>query len=141
MRFEAVLFDVGNTLLRVPHDPHRLAVAAASHLGSIPFESYKANLNRAREEWWRAIGDHAAQDLPETWIAHNHRALELLGFAGNISLAARLIEESFLLDGWEVYSEAVEVLEHISHRGIRMGVISNWPPTLEATLEAAGLKR
>jgi HAD superfamily hydrolase (TIGR01509 family) len=141
VKFEAVLFDVGNTLLSVPFDPHQRAVAAASHLGRIPFEPYKSSLNQAREEWWEAIGDHAIQDLAETWIAHNHRALELIGFQGDIALAARLIEESFLLEGWEIYSEAIAVLGHLSTQGIRMGVISNWPPTLKRALEAAGLRR
>ena len=140
MNFEVILFDVGNTLLRVPYDPHQRAIAAASHLGTIPFEPYKASLNRAREEWWEAIGDHAKEDLPETWIAHNRRALELMGFEGDVSLAARIIEESFLLDGWEVYSEVVEALEGVRALGVRMGVVSNWPPTLEATLAAAGLR-
>jgi HAD superfamily hydrolase (TIGR01549 family) len=140
VKFETVLFDVGNTLLQVPFDPHQRAVAAASHLGSIPFKPYKSSLNQAREEWWAAVGDHAVQDLAETWIGHNQRALELIGFEGDIALAARQIEESFLLEGWEIYSEAVAVLENLKANGIRMGVISNWPPTLEATLEAAGLR-
>jgi HAD superfamily hydrolase (TIGR01509 family) len=140
VKFETVLFDVGNTLLRVPFDPHQRAVKAASHLGSIPFKPYKSSLDRAREEWWESIGDHAAEDLAETWIAHNRRALELIGFEGDIALAARLIEESFLLEGWEVYPEVVPALEYFKVNGVRMGVISNWPPTLEVTLEAAGLR-
>ena len=141
VNLEAVFFDVGNTLLKVPFDPHQRAIAAASHLGRIPFKRYKASLDRARKEWWEAVGDHASEDLPETWIAHIQRALELIGFTGDVPLAARIIEESFLLEGWEVYSEVEEVLDHFRRQGIRMGVISNWPPTLEATLEAADLRR
>ncbi len=51
------------------------------------------------------------------------------------------MEESFLLDGWEVFSETYDVLKEIRSRGMRMGVVSNWPPTLMTTLEAADLKQ
>ncbi len=138
---DAVLFDVGNTLLRVPHDPHQRAIATASHLGEIPFQNYKASLQRAREEWRVADGAPDSQDLPETWVGHIRRALELIDFSGDSEVAARLIEDSFLLDGWEVYADAQAVLEELRLQGIRMGIVSNWPPSLEATLEAAGLRR
>jgi HAD superfamily hydrolase (TIGR01509 family) len=141
VEFDAVLFDVGNTLLSVPRDPHERAIATVSHLGTIPFKSYKVSLQRARQEWAQAGGAPGLQDLPETWIGHIERALDLIKFEGDRSLAARLIEESFLLEGWEVYPEASEVLEEVRSRGIPMGVVSNWPPTLEATLEAAGLRQ
>ena len=141
MEFEAVIFDVGNTLLRVPHDPHQRAIMNAVHLGDIPFALYKSGLNQAREEWWASGGSPDSQDLPETWMAHIQRALELIGFTGDSVHAARLIEDSFLLDGWEVYPEAAETLVEIKDRGYRLGIVSNWPPTLESTLEAAGLRQ
>jgi HAD superfamily hydrolase (TIGR01509 family) len=141
VRLEAVLFDVGNTLLRVPHDPHQRAIAKAAHLGEIPFASYKSSLNQAREEWWASGGSPESQDLPETWIAHIQRALELIGFTGDALHAARLIEDAFLMDGWEVYPEVAETLEEIQAGGYRLGIVSNWPPTLEQTLEMAGLRQ
>jgi FMN phosphatase YigB (HAD superfamily) len=113
---EAVLFDVGNTLLRVPHDPQRRAIGAVVHLGEIPFTSYKASLQRAREEWRAAGGAPESQDLPQTWIGHIQRALKLIDFQGDAVLAARLIEDSFLLDGWEVYADAQAVLEELRQR-------------------------
>lgn len=141
MKFEAVLFDVGNTLLRVPVDPHQRAIAKAAHLGEIPFEAYKSSLAQARQEWWSSSGRPELQDLPETWMSHIQRALELIQFSGDAGLASRLIEESYLLDGWENYAESVEVLETLRARGFRLGIVSNWPPSLEQTLELAGLRQ
>ena len=67
--------------------------------------------------------------------------MELAKFEGDIPLAARLLEESFLSDGWEVFPDAHAVLKEIRSNGMRMGVVSNWPPTLETTLEQTDLKQ
>jgi len=141
MKFKVVLFDVGNTLLHIPDDPHKRSLESIAHMGELLLEDYKAGIEQAKREWLKAGGTPDQEDLPETWISHNKRALELAKFEGDIVLSARLIEESFLLDGWEVFSETYDVLKEIRNRGMRMGVVSNWPATLDATLKAANLKQ
>jgi HAD superfamily hydrolase (TIGR01509 family) len=110
-------------------------------MGELLLEDYKAGIEQAKREWLKAGGTSDQEDLPETWISHNKRALELAKFEGDIPSAARLMEESFLLDGWEVFSETHDVLKEIRSRGLHMGVVSNWPPTLVTTLEVTDLKQ
>jgi HAD superfamily hydrolase (TIGR01509 family) len=141
VRFAAVLFDVGDTLLHVPQDPHKRALQSVQHLGRVDLNDYKQAIVHAQAQWQDAGGPTEHEDLPETWIGHTKRALEILGFGGDSAAAAGMIEHSFLKDGWELYPEVVEALTELQQRGIRMGVISNWPPSLEATLEAVGLKQ
>ena len=141
MRFPAVLFDVGDTLLYVPEDPHKRALESVQQLGRVALHDYKLAIARVQTEWQDAGGLPEHEDLPETWVGHTRRALELLGFGGDSAAAASVIEHSFLKDGWELYPETVEALSQLHQRGIRMGVVSNWPPSLAATLEAAGLKQ
>jgi putative hydrolase of the HAD superfamily len=138
---KAVLFDVGNTLLHVPEDPHQRSVQAAAHLGTFSFERYRVGIEQAKREWLDAGGAPDREDLSETWISHTKRALQMAEFDGDIDLAARRIEASFLLGGWQVYAEVHDVLSEIRSRSLRMGIVSNWPSTLEATLEAAGLRQ
>jgi putative hydrolase of the HAD superfamily len=141
MNLKAVLFDVGDTLLNISGDPLERSLEAVAHMGELRLEDYQAGIEQAKGEWLEAGGPPDQEDLPETWIGHSKRALELAEFEGDIALAARLLEESFLLDGWEVFSETHTVLKEIRSQGMQMGIVSNWPPTLETTLEAADLKQ
>ena len=68
-------------------------------MGELLLENYKAGIEQAKREWLKAGGTPDQEDLPETWIGHDKRALELAKFEGDIPLAARMMEESFLLDG------------------------------------------
>jgi HAD superfamily hydrolase (TIGR01509 family) len=138
---EAVVFDVGNTLLSVAEDPHARALRGVTHLGRVSFEHYRRALTQAQREWAEAGGAPEIEDLPDTWIRHITRALELAQFPGDCRYAAQLMEDSFLVDGWEVFPEADGVLRTIQGRGIRMGVVSNWPASLELALEAAGIRK
>lgn len=140
MRFAAVLFDVGNTLVHVPNDPHERALRAASQIGSVSLERYKSEVERVRREWLESGGPPHVADLSETWVGHYKVALEFAGFSGNCDLAAQVIERHFLADGWEVFGEAHGVLRELQRQGIPMGVVSNWPATLEGTLRHTGLR-
>ena len=140
VRFKALLFDVGDTLLHVPGDSHKRALESVAHLGQVALTEYKAAIARAQSEWQAAGGLPEHEDLSETWVAHTMRALEMLEFSGDTALAATLIEHSFLKDGWVLYADASDVLAQLQHQGFRLGVVSNWPPSLEATLEAVGLR-
>lgn len=134
MSYDAVIFDVGGTLLHVARDPRERAIEAIAHLGDVSLEAFAAGVAQAQREWRVAGGAPEKEDLPETWIAHNRRALELARFDGDAALAARLMEEAFLADGWELFSDVHETLIEIRSHGLPMAVVSNWPATLEATL-------
>jgi putative hydrolase of the HAD superfamily len=139
--FDAVVFDVGGTLLYTPRDPQEAALERIAHLGEVSLEQFRDGVREAVAEWRREGGEPHREDHADTWIQHYTRALAAARFPGDCAHAARLLEESFLIDGWEVYSDVVSTLDALRARGITLGIVSNWPPTLEATLERAGLRQ
>jgi putative hydrolase of the HAD superfamily len=136
---DAVIFDVGGTLLHVPRDPQEAALERIAHLGAVSLEAFRVCVREAVAEWHRTDGQPHREDLADTWVLHYERALAAAQFPGDRTAAARLIEESFLIDGWEVFSDVIPVLEALRARDMTLGIISNWPATLERTLERAGL--
>jgi HAD superfamily hydrolase (TIGR01549 family) len=140
-RYQAILFDVGGTLVNVVRDPHVTAVEAIAHLGVVQVSAFSVAIRTVVEEWRTANRRPEAEDLPETWIQHNRRALALLGFAGDIHAAAQIMEDVFLSEGLELYPDVAEVLDTLAARGYKVGIVSNWPATLESTLERLGLRQ
>jgi len=139
--YQAILFDVGGTLLNVVRDPHTTAIEAIAHLGDLSAAEFAVAIQKVVEEWRAADGRPEVEDLPETWVDHNRRALMLTGFAGNIVVAAQIMEDVFLSEGLEVYPDVVRAVTALASRGYKMGVVSNWPATLESTLQQFGLGR
>jgi len=137
---DAVLFDVGGTLLHVMHDPHERAFARVIN-DAISLDTFRAAVRDAVADWRRGGGDARHEDLTETWIRHYASALSAAGFPGDCERAAQLLEEAFLLDGWEVFPDALPMLDTLYARGLTLGIISNWPATLEDTLTRAGLRK
>jgi HAD superfamily hydrolase (TIGR01549 family) len=138
--YQAILFDVGGTLLNIVRDPQMTAVEAVAHLGNLSAAEFAAAIREVVGEWRAAGGPPELEDLPETWVGHNRRALTLTGFAGDIAAAAQIMEDVFLSEGLEVYPDVVETLKTLTGWGYKMGVVSNWPATLEPTLQKIGLR-
>ena len=139
--YDAIVFDVGGTLLNVVRDPHMAVVEAVAHLGSVSVTELTAGIQQAVAEWRLADGRPEVEDLPETWLNHNRRALEIVGFTGDVDIAAQVMEDTFLSDGWELYPDVAGTLAALSASGYRSGVVSNWPATLNATLEQVGIRQ
>ncbi len=138
---DAVVFDVGGTLLRVTHDPQEYAYRCYVSGGGVSLEAFRASLDATVSAWRDAGGEAQHEDLAATWVRHYENALSGAGFRGDCAATARCIEESFLLDGWEVYGDVTPTLEALASLGMPLAVVSNWPPTLEVTLDAAGIRR
>jgi FMN phosphatase YigB (HAD superfamily) len=109
-RYEAIAFDVGGTLLNLVRDPQEMAVEAVAHLGTVSLAAYAAGLRQAVEEWRAAGGTPEMEDLPQTWVGHNRRALAIAGFTGDIGVAAQIMEDTFLSDGWQLYADVPDTL-------------------------------
>jgi putative hydrolase of the HAD superfamily len=138
---DAVVFDVGGTLLDVPRDPQQSALERIAHLGEVSLDAFRTEVQAAVAAWRAHEYKPECEDLAATWTRHYERALRAAHFPGDCVEAARNLEDGFLIDGWAVFPDAIPMLDAIRARGIRMGVVSNWPPTLEQTLERAGLRR
>lgn len=137
-RYDAVVFDIGGTLVRCG-DPVAAALRAIAHLGAPSLEDYNAAVRRVVNEWHASGGRPEHEDLRETWLEHNRRALLMAGFEGDAGAAARLFYDAFLLDGLAVFPDALEPLGALRTAGYKLGVVSNWPDSLEATLGRLGL--
>lgn len=140
-RYQAIIFDVGGTLLEITRSPHESSVEAVAHLGILEAILLDRTVHQVVQEWRDSGGRPEVADLSETWFEHYRRALARLGFAGDIDIAARIIESRFLSDGWAVYPDAIEALRNLRDSGYRLAVVSNWPPTLEATLKSSNLRQ
>jgi putative hydrolase of the HAD superfamily len=139
-KYRAIIFDVGSTLLDITGNPHQFSVEAVAHLGLVEAVALDRTVRQIAQEWRDSGGRPEVADLSETWLEHYRRALAALGFSGDIDRAAGIIESRFLSEGWAVYPDVQEVLANLRDCGYRLGIVSNWPPTLDATLERAGLR-
>lgn len=139
-KYQAIIFDVGSTLLEIVRNPNELAVEAIAHLGTVPAAAYEAAVRQVAQEWRDEGGKPELADLPSTWVGHNLRALNLLGFTGDASAAAQVIEKTFLTEGLVVYPDVMDILNTLREQRYKLGIISNWPATLETTLQSSGLR-
>jgi HAD superfamily hydrolase (TIGR01549 family) len=139
-KYQAIIFDVGSTLLQIVRNPNELAVEAIAHLGTVSAAEYSTAIRQVAQEWRDGGGRPELADLPSTWVGHNLRALHLLGFTGDADAAAQIIEETFLTEGLSVYPDVFDILITLQEQRYKLGIISNWPATLETTLQRSGLR-
>ncbi len=135
----AIVFDVGGTLLETVGSPHQVALSASEATAALDADAFASHVVDVVAEWWRAGGDPAHEDLAATWSEHYAQALRRVGYAGDARAAGARIEAVFLTIGWQVFADSAPTLAALTRRGIPLGVISNWPPSLEATLARCGL--
>jgi len=135
----AIVFDVGGTLLEA-ENPQLVALRASEETASVDPVRFGRAVEDVVGEWWAGGGNVAEQDLAATWNEHYRRALERLGFEGDAAGAAERLEARFLTAGWQVYADVVPTLSVLARSGLPLGVVSNWPPTLERTLQKAALR-
>lgn len=137
MKFTAVLFDAGNTLLHLDHA--RLAPAVSAAAG-VPLTARQ--LSAAAPAAARALETAGGSDRDRAL-----RYLELLFGAAGVPhdrldavrrrLAALHAERSL----WSgVAPDTIPALERLRNAGVRLGVVSNSDGGVEEALRAAGLR-
>ena len=144
---EALFFDVGGTLVEVSPSVGHVYADACLRLGATvdPREVQRAfdaawislsaevpaGADRYRlfdggeRAWWERISAHAF-DLCGVSPEHRPPVDDLRAWFARA-------------EAWRVYAEVEEVLDDLSRRGVRMGVISNWDSRLPALLVTLGL--
>lgn len=140
--FRAVLFDAGDTLIRLSGSGGGLLAAAAAGLGAEPTAD-------ELELVWRRVLDRAStaaelakgRDLSEA--RHREVWTELYTAAGCEQLApglsAALYARTVDAASWEAFPEAVPVLAAVRERGLRIGVLSDTGFDLRPALDRTGL--
>jgi HAD superfamily hydrolase (TIGR01509 family) len=141
-RFEAVLFDAGDTLIRLTGSGTELLHEAAATLGS------SLDPETASRVWQRVLDrGSTAEELAKgrDLSTERHREVwtELYTTAGCEQLAPglsdRLYERTVAAESWEAFPDALPTLEAVRSRGVRVAVVSDTGFDLRPALERVGL--
>jgi putative hydrolase of the HAD superfamily len=138
----AVLFDAGDTLIRLRAEAGALLVAAAGRLG-VPVDP------AAAAEVWRRVlaGAGTAEELAKgrDLTAERHRVVwtDLYSRSGADDLAAGLSGAVYELTvdpvSWDAFPDTAATLRGLRERGVRVGVVSDTGFDLRPVLDALGL--
>jgi len=142
-RFEAVLFDAGDTLIRLCGSGEKLLHRAADGLGAGPLDPEEV------AHVWRRVVERSgtAEELAKGRDLSSERHHEvwtaLYRAAGCERLAAGLSERlyEFTVDAqsWEAFPDTVPTLRALSDRGLRLGVVSDTGFDLRPAMDLLGL--
>ena len=141
-RYDALFFDAGHTLLEYVEPSE---VGWANALSGFGGPSADA-LSAAFED---VLGErHAPPAEPESLAVHQaewsgiyRQTLTAAGFRGDTEAAVQIMWNVWLYHIWAPYSEVASVLTTLRANGIKLAVVSNWPPTLELTLDHLNLSQ
>jgi HAD superfamily hydrolase (TIGR01509 family) len=142
-QFEAVLFDAGDTLIRLCGSGEQLLHRAAATLGVDPLE--KAEV----ADVWQTVLDRSstAEEMAKGRDLSNARHHEvwtaLYREAGCERLAPGLSEELYALTvsaaSWEAFPDTVPTLKGLRERGLRIGIVSDTGFDLRPAMDLLGL--
>lgn len=145
-RFEAVFFDVGNTLL-YPYpsvsEVVRQVLADEGHLRDLSaIDQYMPLVDEYYEDRYRE-DDTFWTDENETsavWVGMYSllcRKLDIVADAEHI--ARRVYDEFGSAERWSAYDDVRPAFERLKGKGLRLGLISNWDRRLPTLISGLGL--
>jgi putative hydrolase of the HAD superfamily len=143
--FDAVLFDAGDTLIRLSGNGEALLHRAADALGVAPLDAAEV------AGVWRRVLDRSgtAEELAKgrdlSTARHREVWTELYTTAGCERLAPGLSEQLYALTvdaaSWEAFPDTVPTLEALRERGLRVGIVSDTGFDLRPAMDLLGLSR
>lgn len=142
-RFETVLFDAGDTLIRLSGSGAALVHRAAAALGVDPLDAEEVG------QVWRRVVERSgtAEELAKGRDLSNVRHREvwtaLYEAAGCERLAPGLSDELYALtvraESWEAFPDSGSTLRALRDRGLRLGIVSDTGFDLRPALDLLGL--
>jgi putative hydrolase of the HAD superfamily len=142
-QFDAVLFDAGDTLIRLSGSGETLLHRAAATLGVDHLDPEEV------AQVWRRVLDRSstAEELAKGRDLSNARHREvwtaLYDTAGCERLAPGLSEELYALtvsaESWEAFPDTLPTLKALRDRGLRVGVVSDTGFDLRPAMDQLGL--
>jgi HAD superfamily hydrolase (TIGR01509 family) len=141
--FEAVLFDAGDTLIRLSGSGEALLHRAAATLGVDPLDPEEA------ADVWRRVLDRSStpdelakgRDLSnarhrEVWTAlYDEAGCERLA----PGLSDTLYELTVSAESWEAFPDTIPTLSALHDRGLRVGIVSDTGFDLRPAMDRLGL--
>jgi HAD superfamily hydrolase (TIGR01509 family) len=141
--FKAVLFDLGDTLIRIAGSGDELLVRAATALGVAELDPVEASAV------WQRVLDRAstAEELAKgrDLSPDRHREVWTLLYAdaGCERLAPGLSEELYTLtvsaESWEAFPDTLPTLRALRRRNVPVGVVSDTGFDFRPTMDRLGL--
>jgi HAD superfamily hydrolase (TIGR01509 family) len=142
-QFEAVLFDAGDTLIRLSGSGEKLLHEAAAALGVDELDPAEV-----AQVWQRVLDrSSAADELAKGRDLSNERHHEvwtaLYTAAGCEQLAPGLSEKLYALtvsaESWEAFPDTLPTLKAVRDRGLRVGIVSDTGFDLRPAMDQLGL--
>jgi len=141
--FEAVLFDAGDTLIRLSCSGETLLHQAAVRLGAGPLDPDEV------EQVWRRVLERSgtAEELAKgrdlSSVRHREVWVALYRVAGCDRLVPGLSEELYQLTvsagSWEAFPDTLPTLKALRDRGLRVGIVSDTGFDLRPAMDHLGL--
>lgn len=141
-QFEAVLFDAGDTLIRLAGTGEKLLHRAAGSLG------VELDPEEITHVWHRVLdrmstAEELAKGRDLSSVRHHEVWTALYEVAGCELLAPGLSEELYALtvsaECWEAFPDTLPTLRGVRDRGLRVGVLSDTGFDLRPALDRLGL--
>ncbi len=142
-QFDAVLFDAGDTLIRLSGSGEMLLHRAAATLGVDHLDPDEVG------QVWRRVLDRSstAEELAKGRDLSNARHREvwmaLYDAAGCERLAPGLSEELYALtvsaESWEAFPDTLPTLKAVREKGLRVGIVSDTGFDLRPAMDQLGL--
>jgi putative hydrolase of the HAD superfamily len=141
--FEAVLFDAGDTLIRLAGNGETLLHRAAANVGAGPLDA-----DEVRRVWRRVLDrSSTADELAKGRDLSNDRHREvwtaLYRAAGCEQLGCGLSEALYELTvsaaSWEAFPDTLPTLKALHERGLPVGVVSDTGFDLRPAMDQLGL--
>jgi HAD superfamily hydrolase (TIGR01509 family) len=142
-QFEAVLFDAGDTLIRLSGSGETLLHRAAAALGVDPLDP-----DEVADVWGRVLDrSSTAEELAKGRDLSNARHREvwtaLYDAAGCERLAPGLSDQLYELtvspESWEAFPDTLPTLKALRNQGLRIGVVSDTGFDLRPAMDRLGL--
>lgn len=140
-RFSAVFFDAGNTLFTEATSRAEIYCSAGRRHGiQVDLESMREAMGLAHDRLPREI--EGAFRYSERWFrVFVETVFGSVGFHGDFdALATDLIAQYRERSTFRVFDDVRPTLKRLKGAGIRLGVISNWSPSLPALLGKLGFE-
>ena len=146
MRYATVLFDVGETLLRVPEPAPMYREVLARCGRSLPIAEVESILAQVRVTMDEQIPRWVRDDLTLDCDASRRRRslhvdtiLSLAGVADCTTARAVFFDLYVGTDFFTLYPDVPEALEQLRSAGCRLGIVSNWESRLPDLCAAHGI--
>ena len=140
MRYEALFFDAGHTLLKCTNPTEVGWANSLAGMGGPSAEALSAALEEVLGERETPLVDGQSLEAHQVeWSRIYRQALEAADFNGDIGAAIEIMWDVWLYRSWAPYPEVPAVLATLRENGTKLAVVSNWSPTLELTLDHLNL--